>query len=274
MSDVRTTDEYGEPLPRPPGSGRRKLLFALAAVLLVAGIAAGVWAVWPRETTDEVIARYRPQFAEVRAKLKRIAAKLPPVGSVRGDTLPPNLNPKPVYDVPGRTFNTSIMMAAHCDDPDKKLKSPTDFDLLFFEDGLHHQLSWTGEKREPNRWSETARRDFAAGFERSLALPYLVVARPASYNPPVAVNEKTFLGGELDLEVFLVDLRTEAVLGAFRRTVRPDPQLMVTFRKDKQQNESVEGFVYSNVWQKAQAEVRAALARGTGGTFNTERSRN
>lgn len=272
MSEERTTDEFGEPLPR---RGRRGRWIALAALVLLGGIAAAVWAFWPRTTSAEVIAVYRDRFAELRGKLKRIAANLPPVGSVRGDTLPASLDPKPVYDVARDTFNTAVLMAEQCENPDRDLGPPTHVDVLLFESGFRTHLQWTGDKNPLiGGGRDVPARDMAQKFERSLALPYLVVARPVRYDPPVAVNENTFAGGELDLEVFLVDVRTETVLGAFRRTVRPDPQVLVTFRKDQRQGEVAEAVVYSNLMQKVRTEVCAALARGTGGTFNTERSRN
>jgi hypothetical protein len=220
------------------------------------------------ETMGDVIERYRPRFAEERTKLKRIVEKLPATGSVQGDTLPANLDPKPVYDVPNKTFNTAILMAENCTDPDLELKAPAEFDLLFHEDEFRTHLQWTGDK---NPMAESARKadakDLAKRLDRSLDLRYLVVARPVRYDPPRVVNEKTFTGAELDLEVFLVDLRSEQVLGSFRRSFRPDAQVLVGFRKDRKENESAEAFVYSNMWSKAQKEVTAALARGTGGTF-------
>jgi hypothetical protein len=266
----RDRDEYGE--PRTRSRGNSGVVIAAAVVLLLAAVGGAVWYFFGGETSAEVAAKYRSRFADVRSKLKRVAGELPPAGSVAGDTLPANLDPKPVYDIRNKTFNTGFLMAEHCLDPDRELKSPAEFNLGFHEDEFRTHLRWTGDR---NPMADEGRRsaagDLATRFERSLGLPYLVVARAVRYDPPRAVGDKNFIGGELDLEVFLVDLPAEKVLGGFRRSFRPDPNVMVSFRKDRSQSDSVADWVHSNVWVKARAEVTATLARATGGTFATER---
>jgi hypothetical protein len=272
-------DEYGEPRRGSGGGKNTPLLLIGCVIAALVVVAVGGTAAWyfladRGETQGAVIERYRPRFAEHRAKLKRIGANLPGSGSVRGDTLPANLDPKPVYDVPNKTFNTAILMAANCEDPDRELKSPGEFDLLFHEDEYRTHLQWTGDR---NPMVESARKTRQKGLpermERSLDLRYLAVARPVSYDPPRVVNENTFTGGELDLEVFLVDLRTEKVLGGFRRSFRPEARVLVEFRQDRKENESAEAFVHSSVWTKARKEVAATLARGTGGTFVIDKTK-
>ncbi|MCI0703966.1 MAG: hypothetical protein L0241_23145 [Planctomycetia bacterium] len=269
-------DEYGE--PRKRGGSNKGLLIAgcaVEALVILAGAGVAVWYfVFAGETTAEVTNKYRPRFAKQRTKLKRIADKLPARGSVQGDTLPANLDPKPVYDVPGKKFNTAILMAEQCEDPDRELKSLTEFDLGFFADEYRIHLQWTGDKSPMVESAKRERlKDLAKRFDTTLDFAYLVVARTVRFDPPRLVNENTFLGGDLELEVFLIDLKTEKVLGSFRRSFRPDAQVMAEFRTDRKESDSAESFIYSNVWVKARKEVAAALARGTGGTFNIEPKR-
>jgi hypothetical protein len=264
---IMTRRRYGDSDDRPRESGGPWVLLGFGLVGLVLLTAAGA-ALWyftgTRDTNAIVLERYRERFAEQRAALKRIADALPAPGTVRADALPADLDPKPVFDTGNQTFNTALLMAAYCDDPDRKLTAPGEVDLFVVEDKFRTHLLWTGD-RSP--MAESARKapaqaDLVPQLERSLALRYLVVPRPVRYDPPRATGDKAFAGGELDLEVFLVELRTEKVLGATRRTFRPDPQVMVTFRRDGNANESAEAFVYSNLMDKVRTEVPAALARG------------
>lgn len=270
----RDRNEFGS-RSAPGGPGAAALIGCLVLGLLgLAAVGGGAWFFLRDrgETHAEVTARYRPRFTDLRAKLKRIAANLPVAAGA--DSLPPNLDPKPVHDVPNGRFNATILMAEQCADPDRNLMSPNEFDLLFHEDEFYTHLKWTGD-RSPLVESARSERNvgLAERMERSLAVRYLVIARPARFIPPRAVDDRTFGGGELDLDVFLVDLPAEKALGGFRRSFRPDPRVMVEFRQGARPGERAEAFVYSNVWSKARAEVLATLARGTGGTFAGEKGK-
>jgi hypothetical protein len=244
-------------------------------VLLVLGIAGGVvWYLNRGETTIAVIEKHRSQFADVRAKLKKLHASLPAKGTIRGDSLPANLKPELVYDVQTTRFNTAVLMAEQCEDPDRDLSAKGERNLNFHEDGFLRHLQWTGTKSplvESGRRSPA--KDLAQQFAQSLNLQYLVVVRTIRDTPVQAIGDKNFLGGEWEFEVFLFDFKTEKLLGGFRRSLVPDAQVMVTFTKDRKANESVEAFISSNVWSKARTEIATTLARGTGGTFVAERPR-
>lgn len=223
------------------------------------------------ETQGAVIERYRPQFAQHRAKLRRIAEKLPPVGAVRDEKLELTLDPKPVYDVPNGTFNTAILMAEHCAGPDRQLKPVTEFDLLFEEDEFRTHLLWTGD-RSPLAESAKSFKNvgLAERMERSLSVRYLVVAR-AMWFSPIKVTGETFTGGQLDVELFFFDYESEKLLGSCIRRYGPDPRVAVTFRTDRKENESAEAFIYSNIWSKAREDVAGTLLFGTHGVFDTRK---
>jgi hypothetical protein len=272
--DERDDDERrGRPRTRGQHTGINPAVAIVIIAIILVGAGVAAWFAFAGgDSTEEVIAAHRQKFAEMRAKLKRIAGQLPPAGTVGADTLPANLTPRPVFDVPNGTFNTAILMAVQCEDPDRDPKSPAEFNLRMDDSDFQTHLLWTGDK---SPLVESARKspakDLAERFARSLSVAYLVVARPARYDPPRAGPNDTFLGGDLDLEVFLVDLPGEEVLGGFRRVLRPDANVMVTFRTDRKESDTVENFVYSNMWSKARAEVATTLARTTGGSFAIER---
>jgi hypothetical protein len=257
-----------------PGAGLGGKAAVVAGLVVLVAVVGGL--VWyftaDGESADEVIARYRSRFAEVRAKLRRVGENLPPPGSVAGDTLPAGLDPRPVYDVRTGKTNTACLMAAQCADPDHDPRAPAEFNLRFHGNEFLIHVAWTGDKNPlPGGGRGTPAKDLAERFERSLRLPYLVVARPVRFDPPRAAGDRSFRGGELDLEVFLVGLPGERVLGGFRRQFRPDANVMATLQSDRRDAAVVEEWVYSNVWSKARAEVAATLAAGTGGTFVIDR---
>lgn len=269
---MRDRDEYGEPLKRGGNVGLFAVGCLLAGVLALAAGGFGAWYFGVRETTGDVIARYRPRFAEQRTKLKRVAAQLPPAGTVRDDALPAGLDPKPVYDVRRKEFNVAFLMEAHCSDPDRDLRKAEEFDLNLFEDEFRTHLQWTGDRNPMAAGVErNSAGDLARLFERSLALPYLVIARPVRYVPPRVVNERNFIGGELDLEVFLIDYRAEKVIGSFRRSFTPVERVRVEGKDARELGDRAEAMVRSEAWGKARTEITTTLARGTGGAFVIDR---
>src|SRR5690348_9460809 len=124
-----------EPRKRGGFGNHKRLVVVGVLVLLLAVVAAVViFFVTGGETNAEVIGKHRSKFADMRTKLKRIGEKLPPAGSVGVDSLPANLNPKPVFNVPGKAFNTTFLPVEQCLDPDRELRSPAEFNLGFHED--------------------------------------------------------------------------------------------------------------------------------------------
>lgn len=279
MRDSRDADRRSRPRDDLPARGGSAWLIivplGLGAVVLLAGAGGAAWYFLTRgETTEAVIQRYRPAFAQQRAKLKRVADGLPPSGSVTRDALPPGLDPRPTYDVENKHYNTAILMAEQCADPDHHFdeRSLTRFDLNVYEDEFLTHLKWTGD-RNPMVGSalQTRHRDFPEQLERTLGFRYLVVVRTLRYEPPVLVGDKSFVGGEVEFEAFLVDLQSEKVLGGFRRAVHVEPQVMVTRAPTEDAAGGLRRWVYSQLWQKARKEVAAALSQGTGGAFVLDR---
>jgi hypothetical protein len=210
------------------------------------------------ETVEDVRARYRPQFAELRAKMRRVAANLPPVGSVKADTLPANLDPQPVSGFDLFTGNTAEVMAVHCEGAGPYPKAPDEFEQSSFR--FLDSLRETREGAEPDR--RRAPEDLAQEYERALAVKYLIVYRAVRF-VKLEVNQDSFTGGELDLEVFLVDLGTEKPVGAIRRSLQPKPEISAKVRKGSVDTSTVKFDLYRDLTSKASSEVHRAFYRGT-----------
>lgn len=256
---------------RPSGGlGKPVIVAGLAAFLAV--VAGLVWYFSAGgESVADAIGKVRPRYAELRAKLRRIESRLPPPGSVAGDTLPTNLAPKPRYDGRNLENNTACLMAVQCVDPDLDPQPPGAFNLRLNGNEFLTHLTWTGDKNPlAGAGKDTPANDIVRRLEHSLRFAYLVVVRPVRFDPPRALGENAFTGGAVDLEVFLVDLPGETVVGGFRRSFEPDPKALDTLNTARRDADVIERWVYSNVLSKARAEVAATLARTTGGTFQVE----
>lgn len=259
MTDPNATE------PRKPGK-RRWLLILLVLALLGGGGFAG-WYFLVRVTVDDVRAKYRSQFADLRAKLKRVEENLPPMGSVsaKDDSLPANLDPKPSADREGRAGNTAFVTAGGNSSGSGRAER---FDLSSFR--FRGTLNEFGDDVPPNR--KSADKELAREYEQALALKYLVVSRAVRFEPikvteGLSGTDRSFSGGELDLEVFLVDLATEKPVGSFRRSLRPDESVLATVRKGKIDTSSVAITIAEGLESKVAGEVRGTLKRATGGTF-------
>jgi len=255
---------------RGEGFGKPVIVAGLVGFVAVAG--GLVWYLCSGgESMADAIAKHRPRFAGMRAKLRRIEASLPPPGSVAGDTLPANLDPRPLYDPRSLENNTACLMAAQCVDPDLDPQSPGAFNLRLNGNDFLTHLTWTGDKNPlPRDGRDTPANEIARRFERTLGFSYLMVARVVRFDPPRALDENSFKGGIVDLEVFLVDLPGKKVLGGFRRSFKPDPEALNSLNTVLRDADVVERWVYSNVLAKARFEVAATLTRATGGSFQIE----
>ncbi len=214
------------------------------------------------ETTQAVLDRYAPRFADKRQQLKALAGKLPPLGGVQANLVWANLEPKPVYDTKNKTFNTSVIMIEHMGDPDVRLRTPGQFDLNLFEGLLLMHLQWTGPK---NPMAESARKqrarsELARELEATLNQPYLVVLRPVSYDPPLLQPNNKFLGGEVALEGFLFDWRSMALVGSVK--VSGKAADVVRGRKGE-----MDAAVFSSLWVDVRTDLARALSQASGGRF-------
>jgi hypothetical protein len=238
-----------------------------ALVLLLATTLAGC-----KEKTTEALEHLRPDFSAKRTQLASLAAKMPAPGTVSRSTLPGALSPPITRDAKGGgPINTEIVMAAQLTDPDVKLHSPEQIDLLMGEE-LLTCLMWTGPKN-PMASSTLEGRDgdsLEKGCRAALAYRYVVALRPASYTRPVAVDERNYTPGGLVLEGFLFDLSTSALVGSFRVTATSADRVSYSARKNDNKEERLESFAYSTLWESAIDGVAKALAPLASGPVTTK----
>ncbi|MBM4071475.1 MAG: hypothetical protein FJ271_21450 [Planctomycetes bacterium] len=236
------------------------IIGALTLLLIIGGIV--VLLVLSGETHQQVFDRFRDRFADRRQQFQVIAGKVPPVGSVRKNEGRGNLDPRPIYDPSSKTFNKSVVMAEQLRDPDVQLQTPQQFDLNLFEGLLLMTMQWTGP-RSPMAESvrgQRARANLVAELEGTLAQSYLVVLRPVRYDRPVVFEGKGFIGGNVDLEGFLVDLRNTDIVGTVRVAGQADD--MVRGIKG-----NMDAAVFSSMWKNVRGKLARSLGEVSGGTF-------
>lgn len=260
----RRRDDYDEPEPeeRSAGGSFKWLVVIGTLTLLVLVGAVVLFLVMSGESNQVIFDRYREKFAAKRQQFQAIAAKLPAVGSVRKNQGPGNLTPRPIYDPRSKTFNTSVVMAEQLRDPDVRLQTPEQFDLNLFEGLLLMNMQWTGPSNpmaESVR-GQKARANLVEELEGTLAQPYLVVLRPVRYDRPVVFEGKGFIGGTVDLEGFLVDMKTTDIVASVRVAGRADD--VVQGIKGK-----MDAAVFSNMWKNVRGQLARALGEVSGGTF-------
>jgi hypothetical protein len=217
------------------------------------------------ETNGEVIARYTQQVEAVRAELKGLAAKLPPPGTAVSGKLA-DVSPKPVYDVANGAFNTAIIAVETLND-----EKPA-FDLLLSSE-LGYALAWTGTK---NPMAESALGEAAEGFapqfETALGTPIVVLYRTVAYDPPRAVDEKTFDGGTAKIEAFVFTRADGKQVAACSVEAASSQNVTYSYKKGDDPKERLENFANSTLWQDAQAILSQCLGETTGGNFTFKRN--
>lgn len=152
------------------------------------------------ETNIQAIRRLAPRGDEVRSRLARIAARLPAPGSVTAtEPVRGSLTPPFVLDFRHGDHTADVLMEGQLASPDRELA----FDLLL-SPHLLHCLAWTGPKNPLHESAWDDRGDLGPECERAFALPWLAVVRTLAYELPERI----------DLELFVVDLRSERVVFA------------------------------------------------------------
>jgi hypothetical protein len=241
----------------------RRLILLILFVLPLAGCGGG-------ETNQQVIDRYKPQFAQKRTQWQTIARKLPAPGTTLPTPTPLKLDPKPLYDHDGGPYNTEIVMVEQLVDPDAELLKDGKFDLLL-SGQLLTSLRWTGPSNpmSPSVLSQRATKLCSPeAFETALNTRYLVVLRTLAMEKPVATSEKTYRGGKLELEGFLIDLASQELLAVFRVDARPARQGDYVWKEGEDLKTQMQEWVTSSMGTEARQKTRDELIRLTAGTFN------
>jgi hypothetical protein len=249
---------------------------------------------------SQVAEKYRPLYSQKREQLRAIAQKLPPLGSPLTSKTRHPLDPKPIYDNvregekgldpsnPKMEFsnNTFIAAAEELLNPDDK--AYTEFASNAWNEKFH-LVSTRGSLAMCKRFTEkdpTSFRDWETTetweqvCEDGLNRRYLLMYRVVKYKKPIVKELPTpikgsdpmtgkdvefkykFENGAVDMELFLVDLKSNEVVTSFRASGQGD----CTAAREITES-GIEYFLISCINHNLQAKVLAKLKETTGGDF-------
>lgn len=245
---------------------KKAVFLSIGIALLVSACGGG------GESRQDVVGRYEPQFAEMRLKLQAIAQALP--ASAVEQKASPSLDPAPqyvFYNNPtdsSKIYNTDILMAQHLLDPDLDLGKSDQVDLLLSK-YLDTYLRWTGPN---NPMSSSAReaeapKDLAAQLEKALQIAYLGVARVGDYVPAVASDAENFQGGLAEVDGFLFDMESQALLCSFHLSIRVDEQVSYTYKEGEDRTAKLTEAANARLKENVHEQLMAAFAEMCGGQF-------
>ncbi len=216
------------------------------------------------ETNRDVIARYTPKFDAMRADLAKMAASLPAPGAGVSGTAG-KAEPRPVYDAVNGVFNTAFL-------PVEALSgAPPAYDLLLPSE-LANALAWTGPANPmaQSALDETAG-GFALQFDAALATPIIVLYRAAAYDPPRAIDDRTFEGGTLTLEAFVFTRADSRMVASCKVEAASAQDLSYTYKKGDDPRERLVAFAGSTLWEDALNILSRCLGETAGGLFVFQR---
>ena len=171
--------------------------------LLVVPVLVAVGCGSSAETVGQVREKHRPAMNKLRAQLKAVHGRIPAIAQAPAT----QLVPAPIFSEDG-SGNTEFMAVEHLLDTE----AATPLDLAVPQD-LRTCLSWTGPggADDPSTRRE-ATPDVEAKFQKAIKTRYVVVLR--NRKVPVTGSGTTFSGGDAEIEAFVVDLQTSAIVAA------------------------------------------------------------
>ena len=171
----------------------------------------GTFGVFP--STREVVDDYRPRYDQLRDKLVRIAAKLPPPGVADRTHDHLSLDPVPVFTM-GEISNTEFMMEEALLDPEVFAS----FWVGHYGD-MKTALAWTAPDRFGN--NNRAKPGYYETLDAGLEITYLIVHRVLGLEGTEPITSENFDRRALIAEGFLIDLRTEEILESWWLRAEP-----------------------------------------------------
>lgn len=223
-------------------------------------------------TENEVRDRYRERFAELGRHLAAIAGKLPPVGGVKKVSAPVTLDPPPVFfeDEEFEVRNAGYKSAANTG-------------LLSFEELSNVEAKpdlWLGPQdhinypranfKELKKTYDGEDRNgiLARDFETGLALRYLIVYRITKLvRPGLSFGEKMgFTPGAVDMEVFLIDLKTDEVAASFPVSAKTPNEASIRISRNPKDSDK-ESPIVRILEGEARSQMFKNLAATTKGKF-------
>ncbi len=225
-------------------------------------------------THEEVIGKYRSQYAQMRADLKAIAKILPVYRKDQAPLLP--LNPAPNYrQEGGEAVNTDILMYEHLLDPDADLDDPEHCEL-YLTAFLRNYLQWTGPKNPMDPSVLRSRTtSFSKELQSGLQLKYLGIARVVKYQSPKvlkdespdASDETKYSGGTVSIAGYLVDLPSKQVLCVFGLSAKTADSVETSVNEGEDAKAALESAARSTMTTAARQKFVEAAQKTCGGSF-------
>jgi hypothetical protein len=214
------------------------------------------------EKNREALARMKPEFAPLRARLAKLA---PQIEALKPAAAPPQLalSPPPVFDKVKSEYNTDVISFEQLTDDAAKPK----LDLIV-SGRLVSALQDTGDHPEMVSGALELRhgKEMEASMRAALAYRYLIVYRTVELIEPRVLDEHTFTPGRVVMALYLVDLANGDRLVPLGVAVgHTSPATEYLYKKGDDQRERLGSFAHSTLWQSVRTDVRAKLAGATGG---------
>lgn len=222
-------------------------------------------------TVGELYEKNRPSLEATRTSIAEAISALPPIGELDPE-LNLKLDPAPYYKIDGTSFADSNV--AFFDARQFGSRKSAEYDLKLpseLEDALRRMT-------EPHFTPDMEATDaFFNGFAEAAATKYVAISRVATLNPVVAVDSKTYVGGELELEVVLLDIASGKPMVVCRIATGAPEQMTVqwSIRQDLEHKQTqlhtteVKAYVEDAIRKDAQLKIGACLSKRTGVKFVT-----
>ena len=240
-----------------------------ASLLLSALLLAGCG-----KKTSEVLDQFRPRCEPLRARLRQIAAELPPPSPLPLETKSAVLNnPKPILRDDG-DGNLVFFHARELIDPRASIDDRKDASMSLGGD-LSILLHWTAQPSSLSSDTLDSRRGSKEFGEKMEAMRgrvrYLGVYRAAEYDPPVAVDEQSFRGGRAAVEFFIYDFNDGKLLAQWRLNARPNENVEYRYRKGEDQKAALESWAHASIRDNLRKALYASLPERIGGEYQSRR---
>lgn len=212
---------------------------------------------------NDLIESHRADMSGLRERLSALAKELPPPGSVQDSPITTPLQPPFMLKIDDPSSNAAALMSEQLTDNDAHPSLE-----LHLDNSLLAALFWTSPEREGHDYSDGSYDTMQSTLESARQLKYLVVHRVIDVVLPRAVGPQQFLPGHAVIEGMVYELETQQLLGSYRFQVESDRRVEYVARSDQTQEERLEAFAKSELYEKAREQVQLRLQELTGGQIS------
>jgi hypothetical protein len=203
------------------------------------------------QSADDIVDKHRPAYVALKAKLKRLADKLP-TGPLTGDQPPATpLDPQLLLSSDNNPGNAEAVMIEHLAGDDAR----PEFDLNLSSD-LTAALAWTAEGRSTHTGDPAF---MEATLKRGVNLKYLVVHRIADLKLPEVVTDREYRPGSVTAEGFVFDLVSEELLASYVVRATTDDKVEAMVRPDEKDADALVRYARSTLWSNCRKQIAEKL---------------